>query len=325
MLEVRLSFKSFIRFYFQNSVATRVPLSDIIAQYVKRTSLSLSQRAYQKTANQMAIDGEIKVERHEQLWITSMLVYSPSTDVKRTTNELISMLPLNKRTPRIHTAHKIKLSIPYKGIQPLEGAIAIKPFGRYGTAKQAIFRKQGERTTIVTFKHKLNVWVHLPDGQRTEEQMINAKVTAYRALKDFEKEHDIELDGYIEKVLMSHHVVVHKQVNEAFKPIFKAYPDEIEKQIGSHICPSSHPGSIEHEGIKRPGRLVKGEDVAKGLEWLALDARSQLQSFEEVEYKYHESIRLYDEQIREHLGAIKEMRDTMKEIRDGLKKKDGGA
>lgn len=325
MPQVRLSFKSFIRFYFQNSTVKRVPISDLIAEYVKSTSLSLSRRAYQKAVNELAEGGEIKIERHEQLWIISMMVYDQSTEVKRTTSELNSMLPLDMRTkaiePRIHSAHKIKLSIPYKGEQPLIGGI-VKPFGRYGTARQALFRKEGERTTIITFKNKLNVWVHLPDGQRTEEQMINAKITGYRALKEFEKEHKIELDGYIEKVLQSHHVVEHRAVNEAFKPIFKAYPDEIEERLGSHICPSSHPGKIEHEGKKRPSRLVKGEDVAKGLEWLALDAKDQLASFEEVEFKYHESIRLYDEQIRKHLAAIEELRDTMREIRDSLKKVD---
>ena len=212
----------------------------------------------------------------------------------------------------IHSTHHIKFSINYKGTQPRDGATKIKPFGRYKTAIQSIY-KLTDRITIVAFKNKLNVWVHKPEGKLTQNQMINAKRDGYLALLGFAKSFHLTLQDSLEKVLRSHHVVEEKRVNTAFKPVFKQYEREIEAQIGSKVCQTSHKGKIEHEGKKREEKVILGSDVAKGLERLILDVPEKIDKIECIEGKYGYAIESYNLNIEKHLRV-------MEEISKGLKK-----
>lgn len=163
----------------------------------------------------------------------------------------------------IHSTHRLKFSIGYKGKQPTIGATVVRPFGRYKTARQAVF-KLG-RITIIAFKRRLNVWVHDPPGKLTQHQIINARRDAYLSLMAFTKEHRIKLEGDLSQVLRSEHVVEHPTVNKGLKPVFEAYGDKIEERIGSNLCPSSHKGKIEHRGVSKE---ITGARVAKNAEYL---------------------------------------------------------
>ncbi len=222
---------------------------------------------------------------------------------------------------RVHSTHKIKLSMPYKGLQPMEDATKVRKFGRYGTAHQAIY--EYDDCTIGTYKNRLVIWVRNPKGIRTEEQRINAKLEGYRFLRQFAQEHNLKLEGYLDKVELSHHVVVNNPLNESVKKNFTTpYGKEIYEQIGTHECKTSHPGRIEHEGRVREDRIVRGDQVAIGLEYLTLDFRKK---FEETDAKidrlneFSDKIELYTEQIALHLdveaATLKTQEETMKTLK----------
>lgn len=215
------------------------------------------------------------------------------------------------RPVKIHSTHKVKLSISYRGNQPLQGATAIRPFGRYKTGRQAVF-KTG-KITIVAFKNKLNIWVHQPKGELTKEQLINAKAEGYLALVNFAKEHDLRLEGYLDRVLRSHHVVENRDVTEVFKPVIEEYEQDIKERIGTKVCKTSHKGKIEHEGIGRPDRIIQGSEVAKGLEYLLLKFPNDFAN-------YSSSIGLYDKNIQRHLEVLERMNKANKGINEGIKK-----
>ena len=227
----------------------------------------------------------------------------------------INVVPISEALPKrailnhrnlIHTAHRLKFSIEYTGKQPFRGATEVKPFGRYGTARQNVF-KLG-RITIVAFKHKLNVWVHRPSGKLTRNQEINAKRDAYLSLLAFTEAHSIKIKGDLSAVLRSHHVVKDKGLNEALKPIIEAHPEEIEARIGSKVCKSSHPGKVEHEGVSKE---LTGAHVAKNLEYLVTLFPSQFGEMAQAQAEYNKNIKL-------HLGVLREMEITLKEIRAAL-------
>lgn len=225
------------------------------------------------------------------------------------TRQPYSMYGLNNATP-LHSAHKIKISVEYQGNQPLAGASFIKPFGRYRTQKQAYYRYKG--LTIITFKRKLNVWVHKPKGIRTESQLFEARKTAFRAILAFAKDYDLAITTQPARVIQSHHVVEDQGANAVIAPTIQKYEQDIYAQIGTKVCQTSHKGKVEHEGRGRADRIVQGSQIAKGLEYLCLD-------FPDHFGKVAQQQNRYDENIRAHLSAITEMRDTMKDIRDGLK------
>jgi hypothetical protein len=207
--------------------------------------------------------------------------------------------------------------MPYAGDQPTKGATYLKPFGRYGTATQSVYRISN--LTIVAFRKKLNVWVHRPiAGVRTQEQLIDAKVQGYRALVRFAQRHSLRLEGHLERVLYSHHVVENKALNDALKPLLEAYGEDIRARLGSKICPSSHPGKVEHEGVGRPDRVVRGDQVAAGLEYLTLDYPRQFADFARLVPEYHKQLALHLEVEARTLEAIKEL---TKAVKSGVKAK----
>jgi hypothetical protein len=216
-------------------------------------------------------------------------------------------------TKPIHSAHKIRISIPYQGIQPLKTATYIKPFGRYKTAKQGIFKFKGY--TIVTFKNKLNTWVHYPKGTTTKEQIQEARKVALMRLIGFVREHNLKLQGPLSNILHSHHVIEESELNEALKPLFREYETEIKKRIGSKICKTSHKGKIEHEGKLRPDRVVAGHKVAEGLEYLTLDFKDEFQEDRTTRAEWNQNLRDYSKQIKKHLQVLEEMNKTLKQIR----------
>jgi hypothetical protein len=206
----------------------------------------------------------------------------------------------------IHKAHRLKFSIDYKGRQPTIGATEVKPFGRYGTAKQVVF-KLGD-ITIVAFKRKLNVWVHNPPGKLTQDQIIRAREQAYLSLLAFAEKHRISLEADLSQVLRSHHVVEHKSVNEGLKPVFEAHGEEIEKRIGSKICKTSHKGKIEHEGKSKE---LTGAHVAQGMEWLLINFPTHFSMLAQAQGEYNTNIKL-------HLGVLQKMSDTLDKIQEKL-------
>lgn len=205
-------------------------------------------------------------------------------------------------TKQVHSSHKIKFSVSYEGSQPISGALAVKKFGRTGTARQAIYKYSGG-LTIITFKKKLNIWVHHPKGISTNEQMINAKANAYMMVLQFAKEYDLKITTTIEKVIQSHHVIENKDLNELLKPIFSKYKYEIKEQIGSAICQTSHKGKIEHEGNQK----VQGSDVAKGLEYLTIRFPNDFAKVAEQQNRY-------DENIRKHLKVLSKMERVLSKL-----------
>lgn len=209
----------------------------------------------------------------------------------------------------VHKAHRLKFSIDFKGAQPFRGAAIIKPFGRYKTAKQAIF-KLGN-ITITAFKRKLNVWVHNPPGQLTQHQIINAREKAYLTLLNFAKEHQIALEGDLSQVLRSHHVVEHETVNEGLKPVFEAHPKELEERIGSKICKTSHKGKIEHEGVSSE---LTGAIVARNAEYLFTRFPSDFSLVAQSLSGFGE----YNRNIQLHLGVLRKMSDTLDKIQEKL-------
>ena len=223
-----------------------------------------------------------------------------------------SMHSTNISTPNhrnlIHSAHKLKFSISYSGAQPTKEATEVKPFGRYGTAKQVIYKYKN--ITIVAFKKKLNVWIHNPKGKLTTNQIINARRDAYLSVLAFSKEHRLTLGVDLSSVLRSHHVVEHEALNESLKPILEAYPKEIEERIGSKICQTSHKGKIEHEGASKE---LTGAVVSKNLEYLVTQFPSDFATLAQANGEFREN-------LLTHLEVMREISRTMKDIRDGLKR-----
>lgn len=218
----------------------------------------------------------------------------------------------------VHSSHKIKLSIAYEGEQPTKGA-KIRPFGRNLAQIQAIYR-QAKGITITAFKHRLTVWVHNPPGQRTEEQIREAKKEGYLQLVAFAHHHNIKLSGYLEKLIQSHHVVEDKALNEALGPIISEYGSEIQARIGSKICQTSHKGKVEHEGVGRPDRIVQGSAVAAGLEYLVLDFKGRFEEDKITRAEWNTNVRQYSEQIKAHLDAIKGINEGIRGFNEGMQK-----
>ena len=283
-------------------------LHEIRNIYLAKTGVAVSRQAVYKSAKKLEKQGKLKLKSYGKLGLRI-------TSIASTNESIDSMLRLNLTTKQpkkpIHTAHNISISIAYKGKQPTHGAIKIRPFGRYKTAIQAIFQET-DKITIITFKNKLNIRVHKPKGTLTREQLIQAKTDAYIYARSFASKHNIELLGYLEQVISSHHVLENKHINDLLVPIFTKYEGEIYKRIGSKICKSSHKGKTEHEGNDK----YKGYQVANGVEQVFLDMPKLLKDISEKDKRYMTSISLYDEQIRKHLAAIQDIRDYIKELRD---------
>jgi hypothetical protein len=303
-----------------------IALNSLVEDYESNGNKPLTRRAYQQAIKRMEMRGILITYRHEQLYITSMICSGEISEIKRTDsiespsmldtkiseqpNSVNSMIPLNVR---IHSAHKIKMSIAYKGNQPLEGG-TIRKFGRYGSAKQVYFRAY-KNISIISFKNTLNVWVHNPSGRTTNDQLIKAKTDAYSALKDFARVHKIELVGYLPRPISSHHVVDSTPINKLLTPLFKKYGEEIEARTGTKVCPSSHKGKIEHEGINRNGTIIQGSAMAIGFEKMFLELPRRIETIESAMSGFEN----YNKNIELHLGVLRKMSETLDEIKRWLK------
>lgn len=283
-------------FFIVQEVRAKTPLKEAIAKY-EATNRKLTRRAYTKAVRKLQAEGKIQVARYEQLYLFPMGLAS------------MNSLNITKERNRAHSTHRILLSMPYTGKQPEEGATYVKPFGRYGTAKQTVYRN--DNITITAYRKKLNVWVHKPQGERTNEQLIEAKLSGYKALVAFAQRHSLTLEGYLNRVLFSHHVVENEPLNAALKELIAGYP-EIEARLGSKVCETSHKGKVEHEGKKREDRIVRGDMVARGLEYLTLDFPEQYADFCKLIPEYHEQLRLHLEVEARTLEAIKELTEAIK-------------
>jgi len=298
----RLIYPSFSSFLL-SFVKEKVSLNEAIAEYEKN-GVKLSRVAYWKQVRKLVSAGKIHTKRHEQLYLFSMVGYE-----NKLTGSMNS-LNINHRTiDQTHTAHRILLSMQYAGTQPITGATYVKAFGRYGTARQAVYRTGN--ITIIAYNKKLNVWVHKPAGVRTNDQLIEAKVSGYKALIAFAQTHSLTLEGYLERVLYSHHVVENPNLNAALKELIEAYP-QIEARLGTKVCPSSHKGKVEHEGKARPDRVIRGDQVARGLEYITLDFPEQYADFCKLIPEYHAQLKLHLEVEARTLEAIKELTEAIK-------------
>jgi hypothetical protein len=298
------------------NVKVKVPLKDLVRQYLKSHVEKPSDRTFQRAANRLAEQGLLGIDRQEQLWLipnaSSMLLLRDKT----TPNDIDSMLG-RKIAARVHSTHKIKLSMPYVGDQPLEGAEKVRTFGRYNTAKQAIFHDG--TFTIGAYRRKLVVWVRNPQGISTEEQRVNAKAEGFAALNRFARSRNIALQGYLEKVELSHHVVENEALNEALKTLTDKYGEEIYKRLGTHECQTSHKGRIEHEGRAREDRIVHGDLVAIGLERLTLDFPHQFEKQVEMNSKFADNLALHLEVLQGIKAGIDKENELREETLKALK------
>jgi hypothetical protein len=305
------------------TVKRKIALNEVIAKYEKAGFKRLSHVGYWKHARKLIAQGKLSAVKHEQLFLMPSMdseKINHATIEPRTGERLTGTIEpirreINQPTiERAHSTHRILLSMPYQGEQPEAGASAIKPFGRYGTARQVIY-KHGD-LTIIAYRKKLNVWVHKPKGARTQEQLIAAKVQGYRALVSFARSHTLTLEGYLNKVLYSHHVVENEALNAAIKDLIEAYP-EIEQRLGSKVCNTSHKGKVEHEGKARADRIIRGDMVAAGLEYLTLDYPKDFAEFA------RDAVPALTEQIRLHLKVQEETLAYLKAINAAIKEKGG--
>jgi hypothetical protein len=287
-----------------------------LSQAYEATGVRLTPRGYTKAVRKLANQGKITIARYEQLYL---FPYGSLTDVKGT----ISMNGMYKGTApprdkgnqttieRAHSTHRILLSMPYQGNQPEAGATYVKPFGRYRTARQVVYRSGN--ITIIAYQKKLNVWVHKPPGVRTQEQLLEAKVAGYRALIAFARTHSLTLEGYLNRILFSHHVIENEELNAAIKELIQKYP-QIEERIGSKVCETSHKGKVEHEGKARIDRIVRGDMVARGLEYLTLDFPNDFSKFGT------EALVPLTEQIKLHLAVQRETLEAIRELKEAIRK-----
>jgi hypothetical protein len=294
--------------FLMANLKIKTGLKDMVMQY-EAIGQKRTRRAYEYAVRKLEADGKIKVARYEQLYI-----FPISMDSKNIRSDTIE----NEATTieRAHSTHRTLLSMPYTGTQPEAGATRIKPFGRYGTARQIIF-KQGD-LTIVAYRKKLNVWVHKPPGTRTAEQLLEAKVIGYRALVAFARTHSLALEGYLNRVLFSHHVIENEALNAAMKDLLTAYP-EIEARIGSKVCETSHKGKVEHEGKARPDRVIRGDMVARGLEYITLDFPEQYADFCRLIPEYHAQLKLHLEVEARTLDTLNKQNEALKELTKAIK------
>lgn len=290
---------SFTKWLEAKQIKRLTSISELIEEYESEYNIKHTRRSYEIAMRKAK---NLNIKRYEQLYVIPL---SKSETISMDSTQLES-----SNIEKIHEAHKLAFSIKYTGSQP--SSAIFKNFGRYRTAKQYIFKINN--ITIVAFIKTLNIWVHFAKGIRTRDQIINARKEAYKTLMQFAKEKNIIIDGYLEKILLSHHVIVHNKVNDALKGTVKEYEQDIYNKIGTHVCPSSHKGLIEHEGKMREDKKIKGEDIASGLEYLLLNFPNDFSKVAQQQNRY-------DENIRAHLKAIEEMRDTMKAIRKILEKR----
>ena len=294
----------------------RIQLSQLIKEYeilgVKRSHV-----AYWKTVRKLHKEGKIGLERHEEMWVIPMPPNASRSEKILTNINQESMLG-RKINQRIHSTHKIKLSMPYAGEQPRAGGIE-KAFGRYHTARQYIFHKGYH--TIGAYRKRLVIWVRNPEGILTIEQRVNAQAEGYKTLKEFAREHNIALEGYLEKVELSHHVVENDPLNEALKPMVSNYK-QIKERMGTAVCQTSHPGRIEHEGKAREDRIVRGDKVAQGLENLVLDFPDDLKRIERAIDMQVDAIQKQTAadlslatNIQLHLQVLQDIRDAVKDLK----------
>jgi len=309
-----------------NNKSRKFTCKELMREYRLKTNKKTSRQTLQKQLK--SLPEFIKTVRKEQLWC---FYDAPPTKMKPSLcmAQMDHRLPPTKQRNLMHSSHRWRFSISYKGSQPIEGADNIKPFGRYRTAHQASF--SFENLTVITFKNKLNVWIHRPTGKLTPHQRIEAVTKARMALLQFAKERKIQLQGNVEEVMSSHHVVEQEGVNETLKPVFEAHQEEIKEVLGSHICQTSHPGKIEHTGN---GEDVTGFQVAKGLEKLILETPTKIENlekknqilektFERLEkglVKYSENLDLHIDVQRSQKEVQSETLKTLKKMQEKMEK-----
>lgn len=309
------AFSGFVRHKLSQNPKRKFSFSELSKSYEEETGIKTTRQAKQKALKR--IKG-IVLERREQLWV-SMLYHRNPTD-ENATNATPSTIKKGEismdgydgglhqtiepdKSNIIHSSHRWFFSIGYAGKQPTEGA-KIKPFGRYKTAIQAIH--EFKDMTIVAFRNKINIWIHNPEGKLTQNQKIEARTRAYTSIKAFERQYGITIKGDLKgEILNSHHVVEHKELNEALKPILRGREEEIKEVLGSGVCNTSHKGKIEHEGTNE----LTAFEVAKNLEYLCTKFPTHFSQLAQENAGFQEN-------LASHLAAIHELRDTMKEHRD---------
>lgn len=279
----------------------KIPLSELRASFENETKIKLTQRAYEIG---LKIIGKEQVIRHEQLyWYPKHL-----SENKRTSHRLVRMVGVNTNSQPIHSSHRYRFSITYKGVQPKDGLV--RAWGR--TRKQIqVEYNFGKDMKLQVFSKRIIVMLANPEGTTTQEQQIEARKSAFLAILGFCKERKLELEGNLEKKLGTHHVLEFEPANKAFQNAVGQYAKEIEQRTGSLVFgDSSHNNQMEHQGGGTS--LTQGQQAALSFEWLLWKFPQQFAQFSGGMEDYNKNLKL-------HIEVMEEIRDYIKELR-GMKK-----
>jgi len=319
-------FQQFVLESIREYPGEKAPFPELCKRYDEKTGKKKSKQAYHKKL--LKIKHLLNMERKEQLWLSispnvpqevnQPRESQPKEEGQSQPKQSIAKLaqpqsqpsqPKSKQKNLIHSSHRWRFTINYKGSQPLEGG-KITRFGRYKTATMATY--EYENLTIIAYKNKLNVWIHKPTGQLTEHQAIEARTRGYMALKAFERQAGIHLIGDLKKILNSHHVAEHEPYNELMKAIIKGREEEIEERLGMKVCETSHPGKVEITGTEQ----LSAEGITRNLEYLVTRFPSQFAQLTEANMDFRENQVSHVAAIKELTGMAQEIRGLVKIVKD---------
>lgn len=223
----------------------------------------------------------------------------------------------------IHSSHNYRFSTTYKGSQPLDGKILA--FGNPRAKVRQVqvwfeFRQPNELKRIIAFKNRLVVMLANPKGETTQEQVIEARSLAFKAIKAFANERKLELGPEFDKLINSHHVLelgnaqsprTSTNLNGYIKDAITGMEKEIFENVGSRFD-GSHPGRFEHENISRNYSCTP-EQRAKNTEWLLARFREDFGLLCALNADYAKN-------HASHLRLIANIDKTLEELRDAIRK-----
>ena len=312
------SFKNYILSFLKSNEKRQYTLNELKQNYEVETNKKASLRSYQRYIKKLEIEGIINIKRQEQSYISLCCLSTVANDKQKTNLRVKTTKRQNKTTAKpmlresdyvgskkVHSAHSIRFSMAYEGKQPMQDIMdknnklikpKIIPFGRIIKNKprsKQIFYKFEDFTLKINTR-RIQVFVHNPKGELTEEQMSNAKVSALKLILEFGKQTNISVEDKYLKMFSSHHVCEKKDINKAEKSLFNYCGEEIEKRTKTVHGDGSHPNKLEH----------KKQAMAEGYEWHYLELPKQFPTFTK-------NLEVYTRQITKHLEVMQQISDSV--------------